>query len=296
VSIARPIIAGRVYLITRRCSERRFFLRPDEKTNQDFLYCLAEAAQRFGVEVLGFCALSNHYHAIVHDPLGRLPDFACHFHQMVAKVLNVRWSRWENLWSTEPPTYTWLVEPSDVFDKLIYTLLNPTADHLVDCVAHWPGASSWSLLGGRELEVRRPKMFFSDRGVMPETVKLRLAVPPIIDLARAEWDAHVREAVLAHERQTRERRLAKGIRVVGRKAVRAASAFDKPRTSAPHRDLRPFVACRNKWRRIEVLEALQDFHRRYAEARDRYVARVRDVLFPAGTFALRKLGVAIAPS
>ena len=91
-------------------TQRQFLLRPDEKTNQAFLYCLGEAAQRFGIEIVGWLAMSNHYHAVVHDPLGRLPDFACHFHQMLAKCLNVRWSRWENLWSTEPPTYTLLVE------------------------------------------------------------------------------------------------------------------------------------------------------------------------------------------
>jgi hypothetical protein len=32
-------------LIARRCSERRFFLRPDEETNNAFTYCLILAAQ-----------------------------------------------------------------------------------------------------------------------------------------------------------------------------------------------------------------------------------------------------------
>ena len=189
MSLARPIVPGRVYLITRRCSERRFFLRPDHKTNQAFVYCLADAAQRFGIQVIGFLAMSNHYHAVVVDPHGRLPDFACHFHQMLAKVLNVRWSRWENLWSTDPPTYTWLVEPSDIFDKLLYCLLNPIADHLVDSVGHWPGASSWSLPGGRELIVQRPKMYFRASGLMPRTVTLKLVVPPgrLHDEAPGQW-------------------------------------------------------------------------------------------------------------
>jgi hypothetical protein len=48
-------------MITRRCSERRFFLRPDEETNQTFLYCLALAAQRAKVHVNFFNALSNHH-------------------------------------------------------------------------------------------------------------------------------------------------------------------------------------------------------------------------------------------
>jgi hypothetical protein len=31
-------------MITRRCSERRFFLRPDDDTNDAFIYCLGLAA------------------------------------------------------------------------------------------------------------------------------------------------------------------------------------------------------------------------------------------------------------
>jgi len=40
------VVPGRDYMITRRCSERRFFLRPDQDTNNVFRYCLALAAQR----------------------------------------------------------------------------------------------------------------------------------------------------------------------------------------------------------------------------------------------------------
>ena len=60
----RSIVPGHTYLLTRRCSERRFFLRPDERTTGIFLYCLAEAAERFGIRVLAWMAMSNHYHAV----------------------------------------------------------------------------------------------------------------------------------------------------------------------------------------------------------------------------------------
>jgi putative transposase len=294
VSLARPIVPGRVYLMTRRCSERRFFLRPDHKTNQAFLYCLAEAAERFGVQIIGFLAMSNHYHAVVVDPLGRLPDFACHFHQMLAKVLNVRWSRWENFWSTEPPTYTWLVDPSDIFDKLLYCLLNPLSDDLVDSVGNWPGASSWALLGGRELVVRRPRIYFRACGVMPEAVTLKLVVPPRVGLTLAGWCARVHDAVQGRERELREHRLANRIDILGRKAVRAASAFDSPKTSAPRRTRRPLVASKDMWRRILALDEIVRFRRAYVEARARFAEGVRDVLFPTGTFALLRLGVLTA--
>jgi hypothetical protein len=39
MSLPRAIRSGRCYLITRRCSERRFFLRPDHATNNAFVAC-----------------------------------------------------------------------------------------------------------------------------------------------------------------------------------------------------------------------------------------------------------------
>src|ERR1700759_3787741 len=50
MSLPRQVIPGRFYMITRRCTQRQFLLRPDEQTNNAFLYCLAEAAQRCDVD------------------------------------------------------------------------------------------------------------------------------------------------------------------------------------------------------------------------------------------------------
>jgi REP element-mobilizing transposase RayT len=55
-------------LITRRCSQRQFLLRPDKKTNGVFAYCLAEAAKRHRIQLIAWIAMSNHFHAVVHDP------------------------------------------------------------------------------------------------------------------------------------------------------------------------------------------------------------------------------------
>ena len=47
-------------MITRRCTQRQFLLRPDAITNQTFLYVLALAAERTGVEVILPSVQSNH--------------------------------------------------------------------------------------------------------------------------------------------------------------------------------------------------------------------------------------------
>jgi len=38
--IARQVLPRQFYLITRRCAQRQFLLRPDTATNNAFLYCL----------------------------------------------------------------------------------------------------------------------------------------------------------------------------------------------------------------------------------------------------------------
>jgi putative transposase len=59
MSLPRQVIPGADYMITRRCSERRFILRPDAATNNAFIYCLALAARRAKREVLLVVAMST---------------------------------------------------------------------------------------------------------------------------------------------------------------------------------------------------------------------------------------------
>ncbi len=63
----RRVIPGARYLLSRRCSERRFFLRPSEAVNDMLRYVLAVAAERYGVVLHSFCVLSNHLHVVLTD-------------------------------------------------------------------------------------------------------------------------------------------------------------------------------------------------------------------------------------
>jgi hypothetical protein len=80
VMLPRQVLFRQFYLITRRCTQRQFLLRPDRETNNAFTYALIEAAQRTQIDVLLPCAMSNHYHAVVFDRFGRYPEFVEHFH------------------------------------------------------------------------------------------------------------------------------------------------------------------------------------------------------------------------
>jgi REP element-mobilizing transposase RayT len=172
--LPRQVLPGQFYLITRRCSQRQFLLRPDAATNNAFTYCLIEAATRCQIEVLLPCALSNHYHAVVFDRWGRYPEFVEHFHKMFARSQNALRGRWENFWSSEQVCVVKLVGREAVMDKLVYTATNPVKDHLVDRVQHWPGVNGLAaLLAGRPLRATRPLHFFRSTGAMPDTVGSR---------------------------------------------------------------------------------------------------------------------------
>ncbi|NUP09824.1 MAG: hypothetical protein HOW73_27575 [Polyangiaceae bacterium] len=294
MSKSRQILPGRTYLITRRCTQRQFLLRPDEKTNAAFLYCLAEAAARHGILVVAWLAMSNHYHAVLHDPCARLPAFLEHFHKMAAKALNARWGRTENLWATEQTSVVWLPTPQDVFDKVVYTLANPVAADLTEHAMDWPGASALGHLDGKELTVHRPSFFFREDGTMPPVVRLRSARPPELIGEVDGWARSVRAAIADIERDARTRRQRAGIRVVGRRAVRRTSQSARPTKREPQRKLRPTIACRTEERRLAELRKAREFQAAYRFARNRYVDGEHYVVFPAGTYLFRRLGVCCA--
>ena len=97
----RRVLPGQTYLVTRRCSERRFFLRPSAVTNEIFLYALAVAASRHRIEIHAFCVLSNHVHLLLTDPEARLPRFMQYLDSLVARAVNASIGRFEGFWAKD---------------------------------------------------------------------------------------------------------------------------------------------------------------------------------------------------
>ena len=100
----RQVLKGSTYLVTRRCSQRQFLLKPSEITNAIFKYVLAVAARRYHIQVHAYCVLSNHFHLVVTDPGARLPAFAQMLASLVARAMNASWGRWESFWA--PSSYS----------------------------------------------------------------------------------------------------------------------------------------------------------------------------------------------
>lgn len=295
MTLPRQVLPGQFYMLTRRCTQRQFLLRPDEETNNAFTYCLAEAAQRFEIEVILPQQMSNHHHTTLFDRHGRIIEFTEHFHKMLAKCINALRGRWENLWSTESPCIVELVDVADVIDKIVYVATNPVLDDLVERVHHWPAAKFVpAMLAQRTVAAHRPKFFFRDDGFMPESVELTLTIPPELGCA-AEMLGHIAARIELVELEHMRRRAETGKRILGRRCVLRQSWRDSPTSREPRRNLRPRVAARSKWSRVAALRRNREFQHAYRYARTLWLLG-KTVTFPAGTYWLQRFaGVAVEP-
>jgi hypothetical protein len=224
---------------------------------------------------------------VIYDRAGRYPEFIEHFHKLLARSQNALRGRWEAFWSCEQTCVVKLVDREAVIDKLVYTATNPVQDHLVDQVHHWPGANGLTaLLTGRPLRATRPLHFFRPDGPMPDALELPLTLPAELGPA-AEVLSELRDRVRAIELESEAERRRTGRRVLGRRAVLAQSWREFPASVEPRRNLRPQVAGRCKWARIEALLRNRAFALEYASARDRWRNGI-PVVFPAGTYWLQR--------
>jgi len=290
----REVLPGRTYMITRRCTQRQFLMRPDPETNNAFIYCLAIAAQRAGIEVIFTAAQSNHHHTGIYDPKGTYPEFIEQFHKLFAKSMNCLRGRWENFWSPEQTSVLRLVDRDDVLDKMVYALTNPVKDDLVATVKDWPGANAFdAMVTGRTLSAHRPAHFFREDGTMPETVTLSISRPvDFADMEADEFRALLTVRLQAAEAAAADKRYASGVGVLGRQRILDQDWRDSPTSHEPRRNRSPRVAAKNKWSRIEALLRNKLFQDSYMQAFKALKAGVKDVLFPAGTYWLRRFAAA----
>lgn len=284
MSQPRQVLPGQFYMLTRRCTQRMFLLRPDDATNNAFIYCLALASIKFGVDVLFTLAESNHHHTIIFDRHGHVSAFLEHFHKLVARSQNALRGHCENFWAAQEPCVTRLLDRDAVIDKLVYAASNPVKDRLVERVHQWPGVNTWSaFIQRRSIKASRPRHFF--RASMPAEVTLDLVIPAELGDA-AEVVREVRQGVETIEEQVRTERRQSGAGVIGRRRVLEQSWKDSPTSFEPRRERRPRFAG-SVGVRVPALESYCLFLSAYKHARDRW-RRGLETIFPVGTYWLTR--------
>jgi REP element-mobilizing transposase RayT len=288
----RQVLPGTTYLVSHRCSERRFFLRPSKLSSEVFRYLLAVGAQRYRIQLHAFCVMSNHYHLVLTDPHARLPAFQQFLDGLAGRAINALLGREEAFWGPGSYSAVELAGPEAILDKTTYALVNPVAAGLVRRARRWPGLwSSPDSIGAEGVIVKRPNHFFATDGSMPTSATLTLTTPP--GFSSAAFRDQLNSALSAAEDDA-ARKVGSFLGVPRILKQRWTARASSPETLGR---LNPRVAGRNKWKRIERLARLASFLSDYRAALLAWRSGLRDTLFPSGTYLMRlACGVNCAPA
>lgn len=288
---ARQVVPGTTYFLTRRCSERRYFLRPDGFVTRAFLFILALALKRYGVRLLAACVMGNHWHAVLYDPEGKLPRFAAMVHRLVAKCINCFRGRWEAMWSSERYSAIALHTVDDIIDKVVYTLANPVRAGLVAKADDWPGL----LIGPHNTlaatyEAAKPDRFFRKKSRrIPMSACLRPVKEGLIaELSDEDYVGRVADRLAERQREVARELAAEGRDVMGADAVLEVDPNSAPTSWEPKRNLNPRIVARDTALRVRLIALRQAFLEAYAGSRDRWRKGRRQTTFPAGTYWMKQ--------
>ncbi len=283
--LARP----GTYLLTRRCLERRYFLKPSALFNNMLTFLVGLGCQLYGLEVHAFGFLSNHYHLLVTDPTGRnISKFVQWFNGEIARSGNCYMARRDHFWDSSKSSQVWIPpHAEDLIEKLAYVICNPVTSQLVPTAKQWPGAVTLAGdVGKTTFRATRPTFFFDPKGNTPSDIVFLTTLPRAVDAKPEELERRLRERCNEVEREVQADVEARGESFVGAKKVLSASRNDSPSTPDNGFGLDPHVACKDGRLRVRLLEMLKKFRHEYREARLAFCEGIRDVVFPPGTYLM----------
>ena len=293
MSLPRCVLKGTTYLVTRRCLGRRFLLRPDPALRSLFRYCLARAVEEHGIELHAVSVMSNHYHLVLTDQRGVLPDFMRTLNRGVAMGVK-RLRDWDEVvWEPNVPYSAVALEgPQEVLDKVAYTLLNPVSAGLVRRPEHFPGlVSTLERLRKGKLEAERPTVWF--KKTAPKRATLRFCAPAsfpdrtaYLDALKTLLQCRLRTLWVDHRRR--------GLGYVGASAVIRTPATARPKTRKTRFGRSPTFSALTRARWTRALERLRSFRRAYRAAYETWRSGERDVVFPRGSWWVVRFGGAQA--
>ena len=280
---------GSTYFISKRCWTGLRLLSPLPGVNQAFGYCLALATERCGIKLHGFIVMSNHWHGLVTDPEGRIDEFLCLLHSLVARTVNQLRERTDGLWSRRPTSLVRLETADSIMRSLTYLYTNPVAAELTRTGRAWPGLRGVVGVPGAHSGIQtRPKRFFQRDGPCPERARLSLTFPRAFVDDEASFCEKLRESIEARQSEIQARLKAEGRPFLGATAVRRQRWDGRSRKQPKRSRLSPTVASRDTEHRIHMLVQRAIFLQRYREAMSAWQSGQNPVVFPDGTVQMRR--------
>ena len=280
---------GTYYLVTTRCHQARFFLRPESALNEAVLEWLARAQQQYpDLQIHAFCAMSNHLHLLVRDTRGELARWASYFFGNLARAVNgIRQRRgvaFERRYAAEP-----VLDDAALLDRLVYVVTNPVKAGLCEVSRQWPGVVLWA--AGEEPEQR--EVSWIDRGPYRRArhrAKKRGEAPPAPELFRTSGTLVLQPLAgrrSAEAIEAREQELAAERARSGRAAMTRDEVLAQDWHAAPQRAKRsPRPACHTSERSLRqaFLEGYREFVEAFRQASAQWREGCRDVVFPPWSY------------
>ena len=317
----RWIRRNRLYFITQRTFQARYFFIPGKELNAVIVGCLAYAAAKYGISLCFTTWPSNHYHHLVRtdgedddECAARLRDFLRLANSQIAKEVQKLCAKAGRPWTggifaNERATIDEITEePEAQIGRLRYLMSQGVKDGLCPHPCAWPGVESatawcdgamvlkgqwidrtalWSVRRGRQrrkLEVTRRWLSKRELAACTHDLALELAPLPCMD----SWTLLQRQELARHlcaeiveENADKIRMLRRG----WRKRLMDATMFTY-RPDGAKQGIRPQVHCATKdaWR-CWIAE-WEQFLNRYERASRRLREGIIEAIgeFPPGCF------------
>ena len=294
MTMPRRHIAGQVSMITRRISERRYFLRPDDYINQVLHFEVAKAANKHGQQIYAAMAMSNHVHMAVGDLTAKRSKFMQDAMSGIARSRNRDLGRKGHFWESGSYNDTVLLDRDAIERKLLYIWLNPVRAGLVERAEEWPGFKILPKHWGKTVTIKKPERFYGRR--TPEEVEFTPLPPPgFEDMELEEVREYFQKRLKEEEDKLIKRRENAKISFCGSTFVLAQDPMDSPKEEELASRFIPRFATKDAELRAAAQDIYRGFCETYESCRERWlknrgksIRKRKRVKFPAGTVQLRQ--------
>ena len=293
----RQVIPGKVVEVSNRTVRRMFLLKPSPKVRHHLRYLLAHYATKYNITLYAGVFMFNHYHLLLRDNDGRLPEFMETLNSMIARAINAIHGERGDFWKKGAYDDVEIVDPADQRHRIDYILGNPLAADLVDSLDEWPHVIVRPEDVGRDVILARPDELHGERSKLPEVAVLRFEVPPEFEhLGVAGYRKWLRKRIRRLEHENRRRRATEGRTVLGIRRLLQVERHQMPSSNERLFGMNPRIAAKDPGRRVQAIHQLQSFRSRYREAYEALQSGRSGVRFPFGTWLMRvRFGCATEP-
>lgn len=279
--MARRIMGGSTYFVTRRVKGRMYLLTPHPGMARTFWYLLGVMVAKHGVSVHAIVMMGNHLHYVVTAPEQVISEFMADLHREIARAVNRRFDRKGSVFEDEDASLIEVVGERGAVAQTLYTVVNPVKAGLVSRADMWPGMR-W-VPGMRELTAKRPSEGY-DAPMWPDEVTIRFTAPPAWTGTEDQWHEEMARMVGEEEDALRKERIRTRRAVVGATLVMQQDPFGSPKTKPPESDIKPVLATGGDGPLLaRLLAELKTWRRAYREALERWKTD-KSTVFPIGTY------------